>query len=53
MLIIIILTAIIGGALVIGCLIGGYLQSRQPRKRLPGPTIVRQTMYLLPERRRE
>ena len=33
-----------------GCLLGAYLQSRRPR-RTPGPTIVRPTMYLLPERR--
>jgi len=50
MLSIIILTVVIGAALVVGCLISAHLQSRRPR-RLPGPTIVRHTMYLLPERR--
>jgi hypothetical protein len=50
MLSIIILTAAIGAALVIGCLLAAVSQSRRPR-RLPGLTIVRHTMYLLPERR--
>jgi len=51
MLGIIILTAVIGAALVVGCLIGAYLQQRGRPRRLPGPTIVRHTMYLLPEKR--